>query len=115
MDNNFFFSIDKLVEFGLGMAVAQQMIGVMNQSLKTMYVPGSYMALPQPAEYIYVAIDNRPVGPLSTVQFSEMATSRQINKDTLVWIPELTCWKPLQEVPQLLKIIALVPPPIPKI
>lgn len=115
MDNNFFFSIDKLVEFGLGMAVAQQMIGVMNQSLKNMYVPGSYMALPQTAEYIYVAIDNRPVGPLSTVQFSEMVNSRQINKDTLVWIPEIVGWKPLQEVPQLLKIIALTPPPIPQV
>ena len=30
MDDNHFFSIDRLVEFGLGMGMAQQMIRVMN-------------------------------------------------------------------------------------
>ena len=33
MDNNSFFSVDRLVEFGLGMAMAQQMVGMMNQTM----------------------------------------------------------------------------------
>ena len=31
MDDNSFFSMDRLIEFGLGMGVAQQMINVMNR------------------------------------------------------------------------------------
>ena len=34
MDNNDFFSLDRLLEFGLGMGMAQQMINTMNQSMK---------------------------------------------------------------------------------
>ncbi|MCH5318727.1 MAG: DUF4339 domain-containing protein [Paramuribaculum sp.] len=113
MDNNNFFSIDKLVEFGLGMAVANQMIGMMNQSMKQMYIPGSYMALPAAPECIYVAIENRQTGPLSSTEFNDMVNRRQVTKDTLAWLPGMTSWKPVSEVPELLKIIALTPPPLP--
>ncbi len=41
MNDNNFFSVDRLVEFGMGMAMAQQMVNMMNQSMKQMYVPGS--------------------------------------------------------------------------
>ena len=39
MDNNFN-SIDRLVEFGMGMAVAQQMVNTMNYAMSNMKVPG---------------------------------------------------------------------------
>ena len=41
MDNNSFFSIDKLVEFGMGMAIAQQMVQTMNKSMVDMHIPGA--------------------------------------------------------------------------
>ena len=48
MDNNSIFSIDRLVEFGLGMGLAQQMVGMMNQYMQSMYVPGSIQSMPKP-------------------------------------------------------------------
>ena len=40
MDDNSFNSIDRLVEFGLGVAVANQMIATMNACIGGMRVPG---------------------------------------------------------------------------
>ena len=113
MDNNSFFSIDKLVEFGLRLGIAQQMVTMMNQSMKGMYVPGSFMSLPSMQDNIYVGINGNIVGPLSSSAFKAMIDKGEINKDTLTWIPGMMSWKPLEQVPELLKIIALSPPPLP--
>ena len=58
MDNNSFFSIDRLVEFGLGMTMATQMVEMMNKSMKQMYIPGSIDSI-QARQFptIYVDID----------------------------------------------------------
>lgn len=116
MDNSNFFSIDKLVEFGMGMSIAQQMVGTMNQSLQNMYVPGSVahtMPAPQPIT-IYVAVNGQPVGPITESQFAEMVTKKQVTKDTLVWTPGMASWKPVEQVPTALRIIAMAPPPLPE-
>lgn len=117
MNNNDFFSLDKLVEFGLGLGIAQQMIAMMNQGMQSMYVPGSYMALNSPAQNpdnIYVAENGKPVGPLSSLQFLELVNQKKVNKDTLAWIPGKQEWQKVEQLPELLKIIALSPPPLPK-
>lgn len=114
MNEDSFYSLDRLVEFGLGMAMARQMINVMNQSMQQMHVPGSVQTIPTPsAASIYVAIDGKPVGPLSESEFSKLIMESAINKDTLAWMPGLLSWQPIEQLPQLLKIIALAPPPLP--
>ena len=116
MDDNSFFSVDKLVEFGLGMAMAQQMVGIMNQSMRQMYVPGSMQAMPspQPVSHIYVAMNGSPVGPLTEETFGQMVISKKVSKDTMAWLPGMGTWKPVGEIQSLLKIIALTPPPLVK-
>lgn len=116
MDNESFFSIDRLVEFGMGMAMAQQMVGMMNQTMRQMYVPGSIQTMPtaQPVTF-YVAINGQSVGPISESEFAQMVTNKQITKDTMAWMPGMLGWKPIEEVPNILKIIALTPPPLPKV
>ena len=115
MTNNDFFSVDKLIEFGLGLGIAQQMVSMMNQSIKSMYVPGSYMAMPTNAfpENIYVAIANEAVGPLTSSEFNVLVKEGKVNKGTLAWLPGLGGWKTVEQIPELLKIIALSPPPLP--
>jgi hypothetical protein len=114
MDNDSFFSIDRLVEFGMGMAMAQQMVGMMNQTMRQMYVPGSIQTMPaaQPVTF-YVAINGQPVGPISESEFTQMVTNKQITKDTLAWMPGMLAWKPIELIPAILKVIAVAPPPIP--
>lgn len=114
MDNDSFFSIERLVEFGMGMAMAQQMVGMMNQTMRQMYVPGSIQTMPaaQPITF-YVALNGQQVGPISESEFSQMVSNKLITKDTLAWMPGMLSWKPIEQIPAILKIIAVAPPPIP--
>ena len=70
MDNDSFYSLDRLIEFGLGINIANQMIKVMNDSFQQMYVPGADNPMKQPSSLFYVVVDGKQVGPLSE---SEMA------------------------------------------
>ena len=46
-DNNSFSTIDRLVEFGMGLAVAQQMVNTMNHCIGNMQIAGTGNALGQ--------------------------------------------------------------------
>lgn len=116
MDNNAnsFFSIDHLLEFGLSMAVARQMIGTMNQAMTTMMVPGSAanpyaFATPAPTT-IYVALDGRQAGPYAISEFMALVRDGRVTKDTLAWMPGMRGWTPVKDVPEILKYIAMTPP-----
>lgn len=114
MNDNSFFSIDRLVEFGMGMAMAQQMVQVMNLSMKHLYVPGSMQSIPTPqGQTFYVAVKGQSVGPLTESDFFRMVTEKTVTKDSLAWMPGMLGWQPIEQIPAILKIIALAPPPIP--
>lgn len=113
MDNNDFFSLDRLLEFGLGMGIAQQMINVMNQSMKSMYIPGSIQSMPQSiANIYYVAIDGYQTGPLRESELMKLIQDKKVSKDTLAWMPGMSAWLPIEKVPAILKLVALTPPPL---
>ena len=113
MDNSSFFSIDRLIEFGLGMGIARQMVGMMNQSMQSMYVPGSIQSMPTSiAQTYFVAINGQQVGPLNDTELSQLISQKKVTKDTLAWIPGMTGWKPIEQVPAILKLVALTPPPL---
>ena len=111
MNDNSFFSVDRLVEFGLGMAMAQQMVGMMNHTMQTMKMPGGLQQT-QAEHVFYVAMDNSPVGPLSDKELAQLVLSHKVTKDTLSWMPGMMAWKPIEQVPEILKVIALTPPPL---
>lgn len=103
-----FYSIERLVEFGLSLAVSQQMVNSMNQTIQQMTIPSSE----PPRSLIYVAIDGKPVGPLSERDFVELLDARKITKDTLIWMPGMSSWQTIESTPSALKLIALTPPPL---
>ena len=112
MDNNSFFSVDRLVEFGLGMAMAQQMVGMMNQTMQTMQMPGGIQKPQHTEQVYYIAINNSAVGPLNDKELVQLVMDNKVTKDTLSWIPGMLAWKPIEQVPEILKVIALTPPPL---
>ena len=120
MNESNFYSLDRLVEFGLSMAFATQMIEVMNKSLMTMQTPSANILWPRGlphldtphADNIYVILNSEKLGPLSGREFASLVTRHEVTKDTKAWIPGLSAWKEVQEIPSLLKIIALTPPPL---
>ena len=116
MDDNSFISIDRLVEFGMGMAMAQQMVQIMNQSMRQMYVPGSMQSMPTNSQLqsLYVVVEGQSIGPLTESDFFHLVSDKRVNKNSLAWMPGMLNWQPIEQVPAILKIIALAPPPIPK-
>lgn len=113
MDDNSFFSIDRLVDFGLGMGMASQMVSMMNQYMRNMEIPGSAQQIPRSiASIYYVALDGNPIGPLNDSEMSQLIMQKRVNKDTLAWMPGMTGWKAIEQIPAILKIVALTPPPL---
>jgi hypothetical protein len=115
MNDSDFFSVDKLVEFGLSLAISQQMVASMNQSLKNTTVPGAMNEMQSnvSTEIFYFAIDSQQTGPFSGKETIELLHQGKINKDTLAWKPGMSTWKKIEEIPEILKFVALTPPKLP--
>ena len=114
MNDNNFYSMDKLVEFGMGMAIANQMASSMNQSLNQMGIPGAGKAVSNNAESIYyVIMDGKSVGPFSLTELSRLISEKKVLKETYVWKPGMQQWELAENISEVLRLVALTPPPIP--
>ncbi len=115
MSENDYYSIDKLVEFGMGIAIANQMASSMNQTLKQMEVPGAGKIIPVQAEAIYYAIlEDKQTGPYSLSDLSRLISDKKVVKETYVWKPGMPKWDLVENVSEVLQLVAITPPPIPK-
>ena len=109
-----FYSMDKLVEFGMSMAIANQMASSMNQTLNQMQVPGAGKAMPTASDNIYFAvIDGSQSGPYSLTEFSRLIAEKKIVKETYIWKPGMPQWELAENVPEVLRLVAVTPPPVP--
>jgi hypothetical protein len=112
MEENDFYSMNKLVEFGLGISVAQQMVEHMNQSINQMQVPGSMNDMSKSkSELIYVIINGKQAGPFSEPELSRLIHEQQVTNNSYVWTPGMSNWDLAQNVPSILKLVLLSPPP----
>jgi hypothetical protein len=117
MDKSNFYSIDRLVEFGLGMAMARQMVTTMNETMTTMHIPGSQNPLnpPQktaPERVYYAVFEGKQAGPFSETEIARLIADKKLFRETLVWYPGLDNWKPAENIPEILRLVALTPPAI---
>lgn len=110
MNDDNFFSLDRLVEFGLGINVAGQMVKMMNETLQQMYVPGAENPIRQPSSVYYAIIDERTTGPFSECELSRMAAENKISASTCIWKPGMASWKTASDIPEVLRLVALAPP-----
>ena len=114
MDNDFFYSLDRLVEFGLGVSVASQMIQSMNNSIAGMTTPGVNNALKDNSQSLYyAAIDGAAAGPFSTTELARLISDNIVKKETYVWKPGMPKWDLAQNIHELLRLVAIMPPPLP--
>ena len=112
MDDSSFFSMDRLVEFGMGMTVAQQMVKTMNQSMTNMHVPGAMNPMEKPEQkFFYAMIEGKQAGPFSENELARLISEKKVVKETYVWLPSLPSWKMAEQIPEVLKLVALAPPP----
>ena len=112
MNEDSFFSINRLVEFGMGMAMAQQMVKTMNAAMTDMHVPGAMnpmqTATPQ---FYYAIIEGNQAGPFSEQELSRLIAEKIISRETYIWKPGLVQWEIAEKLPDVLKLVALSPPP----
>ncbi len=112
MNDDSFFSINRLVEFGMGIAVAQQMVKTMNDAMSNMHIPGSMNPMQAPQQQFYYAvIDGNQTGPFSERELARLIAEKRIVKETYIWKPGLPKWEVAEKLPEILKLVALSPPP----
>jgi hypothetical protein len=115
MNENSFYSVDRLLEFGMSMAVAQQMVKSMNDTMANMHIPG-FMNYSQPFErsnpnnIFYAIIDGKQEGPFSETEFARLISSKKVVKETYVWKPGMIDWQLAEKIPSVLQIAAITPP-----
>ncbi len=112
MNEDSLFSINRLVEFGMSMAVAQQMVTTMNSALTKMQVPGTMnplqLATPQ---FYYAMIEGNQAGPFSEQELSRLIADKKVVKETYIWKPGLIKWEIAEKLPEIVKLVALAQPP----
>ena len=114
MDNGFY-SMDKLVEFGMSMAIANQMVSTMNKSINQMEIPGAGKSMPSQTENVYYAIlDGQQSGPYSLTELSRLITEKKVVKETYIWKPGMKQWTLAENIDEVLRLVALTPPPLPE-
>ena len=104
---NDFSSIEKLVEFGMELNIAQQMVASMNQTMHNMKVPGS---MESPDKNWYIAIDGRPSGPYTEREVSSMLLDKKITIESLMWCNGMSAWRRAGDIPEILRLLTLLPP-----
>jgi hypothetical protein len=114
MNDDSFFSIERLLEFGMGMTVAQQMVNTMNSAMINMHVPGAMNPMQSaPQQFYYAIIEGNQAGPFSEQELSRLIAEKKVVKETYIWKPGLPKWEIAEKLPEILKLVALAPPPFP--
>ena len=107
-DNDSMF--DKIVEMGMGMAVANQIPKMMGSMMPDM--SGNSQQGPPPVNtagtpQLYAIINNSQVGPLNEQEFISLIERGMIDTNTLIWKPGMRDWQPAQQVPEAGKMLLL--------
>ena len=114
MNDDSFFSMNRLMEFSMGLAIAQQMTQAMNHAICQMTVPGAgNPMLEQSSKALYVVVDGNRIGPLTDKDFMQLVGESKITESSLAWMPGMISWQAIKQIPYALKILTLTPPPIP--
>lgn len=110
MNDSNFSTLDRLMEFGLGMGMAQQMVNMMNQTMQTMQLPESSRPLQPKSVEWYIAVDGKASGPYTESEIKSLLLEKKVTKDTMVWCAGMPEWQKAENTPNILKLIAQLPP-----
>lgn len=108
-DFNSFSSIDSLMQFGMGLAVANQMVNMMNHTMASMQVPGAGAPLKENKETgeYYVLVNQAVAGPFSDKELETLVKAKTLTQNTLVWKQGMSGWTQGKNVPEVQKVILL--------
>jgi hypothetical protein len=113
-NDNSFNSIEKLMEFGMSMAIAQQMMQTMNHAMSNMQTPqfqNTSMQMPKIIHF-YALVNDIPQGPFSEGELSSHILANRVSEETLIWFHGLPGWMNAKQIPEVSKLFLLKPPPV---
>lgn len=116
-----FSSLDKLVEFGLGLGIATQMMNTMNNVISKTAYPGVGInpglgihpekvgneSLKKDPYGYYVVYDERMAGPLTEQEMSTLIKEGKIKDKTFCWKPGQYAWRMAEDIPEVNKLLLL--------
>lgn len=113
MNDNSFNSIEKLLELGMSMSIAQQMMQTMNHAMSNMQSPRfSNLNVPLPVQVQFYALVNEiPQGPFTEEEIKKYITEGKINSSTLMWKNGLPGWMSAAQLTEIASLFSNVPPP----
>lgn len=98
----------------MSLAVAQQMMQTMNHALSNMQTPllkDTNMSSTVP-KHFFALVNDIPQGPFTESELTGHIMSGRVLKDTMVWLQGMRSWMPADQVTDVNKLFALVPPSI---
>jgi len=128
-DEKNFYSLDRLMEFGMSTNIAQQMVNNMNHHIQNMFIPGpgNTMRLQQnsgmppvqeiqviPEPVYYALIDGKQSGPYCETELARLINEKKLTKETYIWFTGINEWIKAENIPTIIRLVALAPPPPPE-
>lgn len=124
MNQDFYNSIDRLVEFGMSNKVAEAMINTMNQTMASMQMPNytrvnqinmqNPVAIPPVSQKkFFASINDQPIGPLDTDELKQKIALKEVMPETFIWYQGLPGWAQAQTLNEVKILFCQVPPEIP--
>lgn len=110
MDDNNFYAMDRLMEFGLSMGMANQMVNMMNQTMQNVQIPETAKPITSKSVEWYVVLDGKANGPFTEEKMKGLLLDKRISKDTLVWCAGMSAWQPVKNTIEIHKLILQLPP-----
>ena len=62
-------------------------------------------------KFFYAMIEGNQAGPFSEQELARLIAEKKVSKETYIWMPSMPNWKMAEQIPEVLKLVALTPPP----
>lgn len=112
MNRNDYSSVDKLIDFGMGLSIAKQMTDTMNSAIGNMDIPGN--KIPKNKSEVpltfFIEIEGKPAGPFSEDEIKMLFKEKKITEDSLIWKQGMSAWDKIKNVPEALRLFILSVP-----
>lgn len=99
-----------MAAMAVGGAVGQNMAGIMNGAISGQMPQNKVSPPPIPVSCYHIAVNGQDIGLFDINTLKQMATTRQISTDSLVWKEGMTEWEKAGKVEELKAIFAAIPP-----
>ncbi len=99
-----------MANMAVGSVVGQNVAGAMNNMMSGVNQNQAGTPPPIPSVMYYVAVNGQPTGPFDINTLFQMATSGQLNADSLVWRNGMTQWADAGTTDELKNLFVEIPP-----